>query len=102
MAPPAQYGRHRSHGAATRGAPAGKSGRALEGAWEVHDCFSITEILYEDLGFAAPGEGHKLQTAGVTRLGGELPVNTSGGLKCCGHSVGAPGAVSCVALLGQP
>ena len=35
---------------------------------EVHDCFTITEILnYEDLGLAAPGEGHKLASAGVTR-----------------------------------
>ena len=58
---------------------------------EVHDCFTITEIInYEDLGLAVPGEGHKLVTAGVTRLGGDLPVNTSGGLKSCGHPVGPP------------
>jgi acetyl-CoA C-acetyltransferase len=105
---------------------------------EVHDCFTITEIVnYEDLGFAGPGEGHKLAAAGDTRLGGRLPVNVSGGLKSCGHPVGAsgvrminnvvdqllgragrmqvtgartglahtlggPGAVSCVAVLGQP
>jgi acetyl-CoA C-acetyltransferase len=105
---------------------------------EVHDCFTITEIVnYEDLGFAGPGEGHKLAAAGETRLGGRLPVNVSGGLKSCGHPVGAsgvrmvnnvadqllgragrmqvagartglahtlggPGAVSCVAVLGQP
>src|SRR5262249_24877185 len=59
---------------------------------ECHDCFTITEIInYEDLGFARPGEGHKLAAAGVTRLGGDLPVNTSGGLKSCGHPVGASG-----------
>jgi len=60
---------------------------------EVHDCFTITEILnYEDLGFAPRGEGHKLIAAGVTRLDGELPVNPSGGLKSCGHPIGATGA----------
>lgn len=59
---------------------------------ECHDCFTITEIVnYEDLGFARPGEGWKLATGGVTRLGGDLPVNTSGGLKSCGHPIGASG-----------
>jgi acetyl-CoA C-acetyltransferase len=59
---------------------------------ECHDCFTITEIInYEDLGFAGPGEGFKLATGGVTRLGGDLPVNTSGGLKSCGHPIGSSG-----------
>lgn len=59
---------------------------------ECHDCFTITEIInYEDLGFAGPGEGWKMATSGVTRLGGELPVNTSGGLKSCGHPIGSSG-----------
>ncbi|HXG03507.1 MAG TPA: acetyl-CoA acetyltransferase [Candidatus Binatia bacterium] len=59
---------------------------------ECHDCFTITEIVnYEDLGFARPGEGWKLATSGVTRLGGELPVNPSGGLKSCGHPIGSSG-----------
>ena len=59
---------------------------------ECHDCFTITEIVnYEDLGFARPGEGHKLAAAGVTRLGGDLPINTSGGHKSCGHPIGASG-----------
>jgi acetyl-CoA C-acetyltransferase len=59
---------------------------------EVHDCFTITEIVnYEDLGLAAPGEGWKYATGGVTRLGGDLPVNTSGGLKSCGHPIGSSG-----------
>jgi len=59
---------------------------------ECHDCFTITEIVnYEDLGFAAPGEGWKYATGGVTRLGGDLPVNTSGGLKSCGHPIGSSG-----------
>src|SRR5262249_30874540 len=59
---------------------------------ECHDCFTITEIInYEDLGFARPGEGWKFATGGVTRLGGDLPVNTSGGLKSCGPPIGSSG-----------
>jgi len=59
---------------------------------EVHDCFTITEIIdYEDLGFAKRGEGWKLIEEGVTTLEGELPVNTDGGLKAFGHPIGATG-----------
>ena len=46
---------------------------------------------YEDLGFARPGEGWRLAESGATRLGGSLPVNTSGGLKSCGHPIGSSG-----------
>jgi acetyl-CoA C-acetyltransferase len=59
---------------------------------ECHDCFTITEIInYEDLGFAKKGEGWKLIEEGETYIGGKIPVNTSGGLKSCGHPVGASG-----------
>jgi len=59
---------------------------------EVHDCFSIAEILHlEDLGFFNPGEGYKAVEEGLTRLDGPKPINTSGGLKCKGHPVGATG-----------
>jgi acetyl-CoA C-acetyltransferase len=59
---------------------------------EVHDCFTSAEIMaYEDLGFCPAGEGGKLAESGETRLGGRLPVNTSGGLKAKGHPVGATG-----------
>lgn len=59
---------------------------------EVHDCFSIAEIIHiEDLGFFGPGEGHKAVEEGATRLDGPKPINTSGGLKCKGHPVGATG-----------
>jgi len=59
---------------------------------EVHDCFTIAEIIaYEDLGFCRSGEGGKLVESGETRLGGKIPVNTSGGLKAKGHPVGATG-----------
>jgi acetyl-CoA C-acetyltransferase len=59
---------------------------------ELHDCFTITELVtYEDLGFCRKGEARRLIDDGVTSLGGELPVNTSGGLKSCGHPIGASG-----------
>lgn len=59
---------------------------------EVHDCFTIAEIIaYEDLGLCKPGKGGKLIEQNVTTLDGEIPVNTSGGLKSKGHPVGATG-----------
>jgi acetyl-CoA C-acetyltransferase len=59
---------------------------------EVHDCFSIAEVVHvEDLGFFKPGEGYKAIEEGATRLDGPKPINTSGGLKCKGHPVGATG-----------
>ncbi len=87
---------------------------------EVHDCFT------EDLGFCARGEGGRFVEEGRASLGGEKPINPSGGLKSYGHPVGAtgvrmiyelvmqlrgnariglahnlggPGAVSCVSIL---
>lgn len=59
---------------------------------EVHDCFSITEMLiYEDFGFSARGKARDdIETGFFTRKGG-LPVNVDGGLKCFGHPVGASG-----------
>ncbi|WP_255169936.1 thiolase domain-containing protein [Natrononativus amylolyticus] len=60
---------------------------------EVHDCFSIAELLaYEDLGFCERGEAGELVESGYTELEGDLPVNTSGGLKSKGHPIGATGA----------
>lgn len=61
---------------------------------EVHDCFSIAEMLaMEDLGFWNQGEAGKHMEAYETQLGnhGSIIVNTSGGLKACGHPVGATG-----------
>jgi acetyl-CoA C-acetyltransferase len=59
---------------------------------EVHDCFSIAELIHmEDLGFFKPGEAYKAVEEGLTRLDGPMPINTSGGLKCKGHPVGATG-----------
>ena len=59
---------------------------------EVHDCFSMAEIIHiEDLGFFKPGCGYKAVEEGLTKLDGQIPINTSGGLKCKGHPVGATG-----------
>ncbi len=59
---------------------------------EVHDCFSIVELLtYEDLGFCKTGEAKDMIRGKATQLGGEIPVNVSGGLLSCGHPVGATG-----------
>lgn len=59
---------------------------------EVHDCFSITEILnYEDLGFCDRGKGVEFIDEGIPEIDGDLPVNPSGGLKCFGHPIGASG-----------
>lgn len=59
---------------------------------EVHDCFTIAEIIaIEDLGFVERGRGGPATEEGITSLHGEIPVNTSGGLKSKGHPVGATG-----------
>ncbi len=59
---------------------------------ELHDCFTIAEIIAsEDLGFAAKGEGGPLAASGATEICGRIPINTSGGLKAKGHPVGATG-----------
>lgn len=59
---------------------------------EVHDCFTIAEILaIEGLGFCEPGEGGRLTEEGRTRIDGDIPVNPSGGLKGKGHPVGTTG-----------
>jgi len=59
---------------------------------EVHDCFTITEILdIEDLGFFAKGDGGRASLEGDTALTGRIPVNTSGGLLAKGHPIGATG-----------
>ena len=71
---------------------AGVAPRDMHGA-EVHDCFSISEIVqYELLGFAAAGEGVALLESGATSWpGGRCPVNAGGGLLGDGHPVGATG-----------
>lgn len=70
---------------------------------EVHDCFSIAEIMaMEDLGFYPKGEAGKAILNGNTTVGkGKLVVNTSGGLKACGHPVGATGVKQVVEIFQQ-
>jgi acetyl-CoA acetyltransferase len=59
---------------------------------EVHDASAPAElIVYEQIGLAEPGGGPELLASGRTRLDGELPVNTSGGLLSKGHPIGATG-----------
>jgi acetyl-CoA C-acetyltransferase len=59
---------------------------------EVHDCFTIAEMMaYEDLGFAAPGEGKELIKSKETYKEGRIPVNVDGGLLSKGHPIGATG-----------
>ncbi|ABH00832.1 probable acetyl-CoA C-acyltransferase (3-ketoacyl-CoA thiolase) (plasmid) [Rhodococcus jostii RHA1] len=69
---------------------------------EVHDSFSIAEIIhYEDLGFCEPGMGGKFVESGETSLGGKIPVNTGGGLLNRGHPLGATGVAQIVELADQ-
>lgn len=69
---------------------------------EVHDCFTIAEIMaYEDLGFSKKGQGGKFIESGAPTLAGKIPVNTSGGLKACGHPVGATGIKQMVEIESQ-
>ncbi|MBU0636348.1 thiolase domain-containing protein [Candidatus Micrarchaeota archaeon] len=69
---------------------------------EVHDCFTIAEILaIEDLGFFKKGDGGKATEKGKTSLKGEIPINPSGGLKACGHPVGATGIKQAVEMFFQ-
>jgi len=69
---------------------------------EVHDCFTIAEILaLEDLGFYPKGEGFVAEQNGEVKLGGKRPVNCSGGLKACGHPVGATGVKQIVEIAQQ-
>ncbi len=69
---------------------------------EVHDAAAPAELeMYEALGFCADGEGVKLVRDGVTRMGGSLPVNTSGGLVARGHPVGMTGVAQLVEVVTQ-
>lgn len=69
---------------------------------EVHDCFTIAEIIaMEDLGFYGKGNAVSGIRKGETNLKGKLPINTSGGLKGCGHPVGATGVKQVVEVVTQ-
>jgi acetyl-CoA C-acetyltransferase len=69
---------------------------------EVHDCFTIAEIIaIEDLGFVKAGEGGPYTSAGCTLATGPKPVNASGGLKAKGHPVGATGVAQICDVVAQ-
>ena len=69
---------------------------------EVHDSYSISEIVaIEDLGIVEKGAGGRAVEDGLTMLEGELPVNTSGGLKARGHPPGATGVAQVVEIVTQ-
>lgn len=69
------------------------------GVAEVHDCFTIAEVLaIESLGFYGPGEGITAAREGETAADGDRPINLSGGLKAKGHPVGATGTGQIVEL----
>jgi len=59
---------------------------------EVHDCFTIAELIeYEAMGLAPEGRGARVIADGITAKDGKLPINPSGGLKSKGHPIGATG-----------
>jgi acetyl-CoA C-acetyltransferase len=73
---------------------------------EVHDCFTIAELLaVEAMGLAPEGQGARAVLGGVTHKDGALPVNRSGGLKAKGHPIGATGvsmhAIAAMQLVGE-
>ena len=69
---------------------------------EVHDAFSIAELLYyEALGFCGRGEAPKLLDEGATEIGGRIPVNPSGGLISKGHPTGATGLAQTAEIVWQ-
>ena len=69
---------------------------------ELHDAFEILEVVEsEDIGFFKKGEGAKAAHEGLTEIGGQIPINTSGGLKARGHPLGATGVAQVVELVWQ-
>jgi acetyl-CoA C-acetyltransferase len=59
---------------------------------EVHDCFTIAELMeYEAMGLAPEGQGARVIADGTVAKDGKLPINPSGGLKAKGHPIGATG-----------
>lgn len=87
--------------ASTAYAQSGRDARDIDLA-EVHDCFTITQIINtEDLGFFETGRGADAVADGRTALHGDMPINTSGGLKAKGHAVGATGISQAIEIITQ-
>jgi acetyl-CoA C-acetyltransferase len=73
---------------------------------EVHDCFTIAELIeYEAMGLAPEGQGARVIAEGIVAKDGKLPINPSGGLKAKGHPIGATGvsmhAIASMQLTGK-
>jgi acetyl-CoA C-acetyltransferase len=69
-----------------------KNPREELSVFQVHDCFSITELItYEDLQLSPRGKAAEDAKAGFYDLDGQIPCQTDGGLKCFGHPIGASG-----------
>jgi acetyl-CoA C-acetyltransferase len=69
---------------------------------ELHDCFTMTEIIaIEELGFFNKGTGWEAVEQGLTKYGGKVPVNTSGGLLSKGHPIGATGLAQVYQIVSQ-
>lgn len=73
---------------------------------EIHDCFTIAELLtYEAMGLAEFGQGERIILDGTAMRNGKLPINVSGGLKAKGHPIGATGVsmfvLSAMQLMGE-
>lgn len=69
---------------------------------QVHDCFTISEIIeLEELGFCKKGEGGPYVASGAIKLNAKHPINTDGGLLSVGHPFGASGARQAIELVKQ-
>ncbi|MFE6150651.1 lipid-transfer protein [Streptomyces sp. NPDC057889] len=95
-------GQPMSRAAATRVYEASGLGIEDVDVIELHDCFSVNELLtYEALGMCAPGASGKLVEEGATTYGGRWVVNPSGGLISKGHPLGATGIAQAAELTWQ-
>ena len=69
---------------------------------EVHDAMAPAELLlYEELGFCQKGEAIRMIDEGRTKIGGDIPVNPSGGLAAKGHPIGATGVAQVAEIVWQ-
>lgn len=99
---PDQYDQHLTHRAAVRAYERAGIGPDDISVAELHDATAFAEIVEaENLMFCPFGDGGPLAESGATRLGGRLPVNTSGGLESRGHPIGATGLAQVYELVLQ-
>lgn len=99
---PDDLARHIGHVAAERAYTQAGVGPMDIGVAEVHDASAYAEIIQvENMGFFPAGDGGPATERGETRLGGRIPVNTSGGLLSKGHPIGATGAIQIHELVTQ-